>query len=129
MLSTLRSDGRLFGDGFLALPRLMGSCSCLSKIIADVCLPWHCVNKPRNDPNQQAAFLEAVTLYVRLLFTYLISGGISDLMFYIATVLYSLCIGCIVVVCATLHLRHQTQGGRVDCFLKNCSFLLCVYYV
>ncbi|MEE6522716.1 hypothetical protein FKM82_021325 [Ascaphus truei] len=59
-------DFKLFGNGLITPPRLMGSNNCFSKIIADVFPPWHCVNTHLNAPDQQnvktPAFIEMVTL-------------------------------------------------------------------
>ena len=59
-------DFKLFGNGLITLPRLMGSNNCFSTIIADGLPPWHCVNTHLNAPDQQtaktSAFIEVVTL-------------------------------------------------------------------
>jgi len=59
-------DSVVFGDGLITPPRLMGSNICVSKIIADVFPPWHCVNTHLNLPEQQTdktfAFIEVLTL-------------------------------------------------------------------
>ncbi|MEE6526683.1 hypothetical protein FKM82_027469 [Ascaphus truei] len=59
-------DFKLFGNGLITRPRLMGGNNCFAKIIADVFPPWHCVNTHLNAPDQQTAktstFIEEVTL-------------------------------------------------------------------
>ena len=47
-------DTKMFGNGLITLPRLMGSTSFFSKIIADVFPPGHCVKAHLNDPDQQS---------------------------------------------------------------------------
>jgi len=59
-------DFKLFGNVLLILPRLIASNNCFSKIIADVFLPWHCVNTHLRAADQQtsktSAFIEVMTL-------------------------------------------------------------------
>jgi len=57
-------DSKLFG--LITLPRLIGSNSCFSKIIADVFHPWNSVSTHLNAPDEQTAktfaFIEVLAL-------------------------------------------------------------------
>lgn len=69
-------DFRLFGKGYIILPRLMSHSSRFSKLLADVFALWHCVNSHQKAPDQQTvntwAFIEVLTLADDLLLTLLI---------------------------------------------------------
>ena len=58
-------DSNLFGIDLITLHRLIGSNYRLSKIIADVPPPWHCVNTHLNAQDQQTdriSLVEVLTL-------------------------------------------------------------------
>ena len=56
---------KLFGNGPITLPKLMGRNSCFSNITADVISTLHLVNGLLNAPDQQtaksSAFIEVLT--------------------------------------------------------------------
>ena len=59
-------DFKLFGNGLITFPRLLGTNNCFSMIIADVFPPWHCVDTHLNAPDQQTTktltFIEEISL-------------------------------------------------------------------